>query len=139
MVCRLELLMFLIPYVLDAADDAVAEARRRKKTLSDAKPWDDGGWSASPLADEIGLKEQLKRKQREWQQQDEEYKIKQKLDKATEKRVELLKKQAEKAEKERKSKEPKESKVEKKSTQAKESNVKEVPVKKAEPVKENAR
>jgi hypothetical protein len=91
------------------------------------------------LADEIGLKEQLKRKQREWQQQDEEYKIKQKLDKATEKRVELLKKQAEKAEKERKSKEPKESKVEKKSTQANESNVKEVPVKKVEPVKENAR
>jgi type II secretion system protein D len=136
---RQELLMFLTPYVLDDADDAVAEARRRKKTLSDAKPWDDGGWSASPLADEIGLKEQLKRKQREWQQQDEEYKIKQKLDKATEKRVELLKKQAEKAEKERKAKEPKESKVEKKSTQANESNVKEVPVKKVEPVKENAR
>ncbi len=93
---RQELLMFLTPYVLDDADSAVAEARRRKLTLSDPKPWDDHGWSASPLADPVSLKEQLKRKQREWESQDKEYEAKLELEKKNEKRVEELKERAEK-------------------------------------------
>ena len=93
---RQELLMFLTPYVLDDAESAVAEARRRKLTLSDEKPWDDHGWSASPLADPVSLKEQLKRKQREWLSQDKEYEARLELEKKNEKRVEELKERAEK-------------------------------------------
>lgn len=88
--------MFLTPYVLDDAESAVAEARRRKLTLSDPKPWDDHGWSASPLADPVSLKEQLRRKQREWISQDEEYDARLELEKKNEKRVEELKERAEK-------------------------------------------
>ena len=93
---RQELLMFLTPYVLDDAESAVAEARRRKLALSDEKPWDDHGWSASPLADPVSLKEQLKRKQREWLSQDKEYEARLELEKKNEKRVEELKERAEK-------------------------------------------
>lgn len=91
---RQELLMFLTPYVLDDAESAVAEARRRKLTLSDERPWDDHGWSASPLADAVPLKELLKRRQREWAAQDKEYETQLELAKKNEKRVEELKARA---------------------------------------------
>ena len=58
---RSELLVFITPYVLDDAEASQAEALRRKKTLSDPRPWDDNGWSASPLADPGSRKEQLRR------------------------------------------------------------------------------
>ena len=93
---RQELLMFLTPYVLDDANSAVAEAGRRKATLSDARPWDDRGWSASPLADPVALKEQLKRKQREWAVQDEEHKIRLEMEKKNLERVKELTERAEK-------------------------------------------
>lgn len=91
---RQELLMFLTPYVLDDAESAVAEARRRKRTLSDERPWDDHGWSASPLADPISLKEELRRKQREWTRQDEDYANRLKIEEKNEKRVEQLQERA---------------------------------------------
>ncbi|MBQ3288085.1 MAG: hypothetical protein IJH50_01575 [Kiritimatiellae bacterium] len=73
---RKELLIFLTPYVLDEADAAQAEAIRRKKTLSDPRPWDDHGWSASKLADPVSKREQLRRLKDEWKKQDEERKTK---------------------------------------------------------------
>ena len=73
---RSELLVFMTPYVLDDADAAKAEALRRKKTLSDPRPWDDNGWSASDLADSVSKKEQLRRLKDEWAKQDEERKTK---------------------------------------------------------------
>lgn len=69
---RNELLVFMTPYVLDDAESAQAEAIRRKKTMSDPRPWDDRGWSASALADPVSKKEQLRRIQDEWKKQDEE-------------------------------------------------------------------
>ena len=69
---RNELLVFMTPYVLDDAESAQAEAIRRKKTISDPRPWDDRGWSASALADPVSRKEQLRRIQDEWKKQDEE-------------------------------------------------------------------
>ncbi len=98
---RQELLMFLTPYVLDDADSAVMEARRRKATLSDPKPWDDHGWSASPIADPVSLKEQLRRKTREWEAQDAEYEAQLKIEEKNEDRVEVLKERAEKETKKR--------------------------------------
>ena len=73
---RKELLVFMTPYVLDDADVAQAEALRRKKALSDTRPWDDHGWSASPLADPVSKKEQMRRLKDEWKKQDEERKTK---------------------------------------------------------------
>ena len=73
---RKELLVFMTPYVLDDAEAAQAEAIRRKKSLSDARPWDDHGWSASALADPVGKKEQMRRIKDEWKKQDEERKTK---------------------------------------------------------------
>ena len=73
---RKELLVFLTPYVLDDAQAAQAEALRRKKTLSDSRPWDDHGWSASKLADPVSRREQLRRLKDEWKKQDEERKTK---------------------------------------------------------------
>ncbi len=69
---RSELLVFMTPYVLDDADAAQAEAIRRKKTLSDARPWDDNGWSESAVADPVTKKEMLRRLNDEWKRQDEE-------------------------------------------------------------------
>ena len=69
---RKELLIFMTPYVLDDAEATKAEAIRRKKTLSDPTPWDDGGWSASDLSDGVSKKEQLRRIKDEWAKQDEE-------------------------------------------------------------------
>ncbi len=87
---RKELLIFLTPYVLDKAEAAQAEALRRKKTLSDPRPWDDGGWSASPLADPVSKKEQLRRFKEEWAKQDEERKAKLAIEKAKVERAKKL-------------------------------------------------
>ena len=88
---RSELLVFMTPYVLDDAEMAQVEAMRRKKALSDPRPWEDGGWSASPLADPISQKEQLRRFQDEWKRQDEERKTKLAIEKAKIDRAKKLK------------------------------------------------
>lgn len=69
---RKELLVFMTPYVLDDGDAAQAEAIRRKHALSDARPWEDHGWSASELSDPVSKKEQLRRLKQEAKRQDEE-------------------------------------------------------------------
>ena len=71
---RKELLVFMTPYVLDEGDAAQAEALRRKRSLSDTRPWEDHGWSASPLADPVSKQEQMRRLKDEWKKQDEERK-----------------------------------------------------------------
>jgi type II secretory pathway component HofQ len=73
---RKELLVFMTPYVLDDEESAQLEALRRKKPLSDPNPWEDHGWSASPLADPVSKKEQMRRLKDEWKSQDEERKTK---------------------------------------------------------------
>lgn len=92
---RSELLIFMTPYVLDDAETAQAEALRRKKTLSDPRPWDDGGWSASALADPVSKKEQLRRFNDEWKKQDEERKAKLAIEKAKMDRAKKLEKMSE--------------------------------------------
>ena len=89
---RKELLVFMTPYVLDDAESAQAEAIRRKKTISDPRPWDDRGWSASALADPVSKKEQLRRIKDEWRKQDEERKTKIAIEKMKVERAEKLKK-----------------------------------------------
>ena len=88
---RKELLVFLTPYVLDDAKAAQEEARRRKSTLSDARPWDDHGWSKSALADPVTSKEKLRRQKDEWSKQDEDHESERALDKARMERVLQLK------------------------------------------------
>ena len=88
---RKELLIFLTPYVLDEDQAAQLEALRRKKALSDARPWDDNGWSASPLADPVSKKEQLRRFKDEWAKQDEERQTKLAIEKAKVERAKKLK------------------------------------------------
>ena len=73
---RKELLIFMTPYVLEEGEAAQAEALRRKRALSDTRPWEDHGWSASPLADPVSKKEQMRRLKDEWKKQDEERKTK---------------------------------------------------------------
>ena len=92
---RSELLVFMTPYVLDDAESAQVEAMRRKKALSDPRPWEDGGWSASPLADPISQKEQLRRFKDEWKRQDEERKTKLAIEKAKIDRAKKLKEMSE--------------------------------------------
>ena len=72
----------MTPYVLDDEESAQLEALRRKKALSDPRPWDDRGWSASPLADPVSQKERLRRFKEEWAKQDEERKTKLAIEKA---------------------------------------------------------
>lgn len=69
---RKELLIFMTPYVMDDGASAQAEAIRRKKTLSDPRPWEDNGWSLSRLADPVSKKELLRRLEDEAKRQDEE-------------------------------------------------------------------
>ena len=69
---RKELLVFMTPYVLDDAESAQAEALRRKNAMSDVRPWDDGGWSASQLADPVAKKEILRRLKEEAKKRDED-------------------------------------------------------------------
>ena len=92
---RSELLVFITPYVLDDAESSQAEAFRRKKALSDPRPWEDDGWSASPLADPVSRKEQLRRFQDEWKKQDEERKTKLAIEKAKVERARALEKMSE--------------------------------------------
>ena len=92
---RSELLVFITPYVLDDAEASQAEALRRKKALSDSRPWEDDGWSASPLADPVSRKEQLRRFQDEWKKQDEERKTKLAIEKAKMDRARKLEKMSE--------------------------------------------
>ena len=73
---RVELLVFMTPHVLDDAQAAQVEALRRKKTMSDQRPWEDHGWSLSPLADPVSKQEQMRRIKEEWKKQDEERKAK---------------------------------------------------------------
>ena len=89
---RSELLVFITPYVLDDAEASQAEALRRKKALSDPRPWEDEGWSASPLADPVSRKEQLRRFNEEWAKQDEERKTKLAIEKAKMERAKKLEK-----------------------------------------------
>ena len=89
---RKELLIFMTPYVLDDADSAKAEAIRRKKALSDAKPWEDNGWSASDLSDGVSKKEQLRRLKDEWEKQDEERKTRMAIEQEKLKRAKELEK-----------------------------------------------
>ncbi len=92
---RKELLVFMTPYVLDDNEAAQLEAFRRKKALSDPRPWDDHGWSASPLADPVSRKEQLRRFNEEWAKQDEERKTKLAIEKAKMDRARKLEKMSE--------------------------------------------
>lgn len=87
---RKELLVFMTPYVLDDADAAQAEAIRRKKTLSDPRPWEDNGWSLSTVADPVAKKELLRRLNDEWSRQDEERKNQKALEEAKAKRAKKL-------------------------------------------------
>lgn len=87
---RKELLVFLTPYVLDDADAVRIEALRRKKSLSDPRPWEDNGWSASSLADPVSKKEQLRRLNDEWRKQDEERQNQKAIEEAREKRAKKL-------------------------------------------------
>lgn len=87
---RSELLIFMTPYVLDDSQAALAEAFRRKKTLSDPRPWEDGGWSASALADPVSKKEQLRRFKEEWAKQDAERKAKLAIEKVKVERAKKL-------------------------------------------------
>ncbi len=87
---RSELLVFMTPYVLDDADAAQAEAIRRKKALSDARPWEDNGWSQSVVADPVSKKEQLRRLNEEWARQDEERKTQKAIEAAKAKRARKL-------------------------------------------------
>ena len=89
---RVELLVFMTPYVLDDAQAAQVEALRRKKTLSDPRPWDDHGWSLSPLADPVSKQEQMRRIKDMWRIQDEERRTKIAIEKAKVERVKQLEK-----------------------------------------------
>ena len=89
---RIELLVFMTPYVLDDAQAAQVEALRRKKVLSDPRPWDDHGWSLSPLADPVSKKEQMRRIKDEWKKQDEERRTRIAIEKEKVKRVKQLEK-----------------------------------------------
>ena len=93
---RKELLIFMTPYVLDDAHAAQEEALRRKRVLSDPRPWDDRGWSRSPIADPVSKKEQLRRQGREWASQDEEHETGKRLEEAKEQRVKELEEKADK-------------------------------------------
>ena len=92
---RTELLVFMTPYVLDDAQAAQVEALRRKKTMSDSRPWEDHGWSLSPLADPVSKKEQMRRIKEEWAKQDEERKTKIAIEKMKVDRAKTLEKMSE--------------------------------------------
>ena len=92
---RKELLVFMTPYVLDDGEAAQVEALRRKKALSDSKPWEDHGWSLSELADPVSKREQLRRLKDEWKRQDEERKTKLAIEEEKIKRAKALEKMSE--------------------------------------------
>ena len=88
---RKELLVFMTPYVLNDGEEAQLEAMRRKKAVSDPRPWDDHGWSLSELADPVSKREMLRRLKDEWAKQDEDRKTKLAIEKAKGERVKKLK------------------------------------------------
>ena len=88
---RVELLVFMTPYVLDDAQAAQAEALRRKKTMSDPRPWEDHGWSLSEIADPVSKQEQMRRIKDEWKKQDEERRTRIAIEKEKVKRAQKLK------------------------------------------------
>jgi general secretion pathway protein D len=90
---RSELLIFLTPYVLTNAVEAQAEAQRRKDTMHDDKPWSDGGWSKSQLADPVSAKEKLDRARKVWATEDEERDAEKTSEKLFRARRELMLKQ----------------------------------------------
>lgn len=69
---RSELLVFLTPYVLETPEQAETEARRRKESMSDERPWSDGGWSKSGLSDPLSQKDHLERERRSIRREDDE-------------------------------------------------------------------
>lgn len=87
---RKELLVFMTPYVINDAEEAEKKAEQLKKSMSEAKPWDDNGWSESRLADPVSRKELLRRQRDEWKTEDQEYAARQALEEAKEERVKLL-------------------------------------------------
>lgn len=92
---RSELLVFLTPYVLETAEEASAEAKRRKDSISDERPWNDGGWSKSALSDPLSQKDYLERERRALRRDDDEreaLKMREALRRA---REEKMKKEAE--------------------------------------------
>ena len=91
---RKELLVFLTPYVLDDSQAAQVEALRRKNVMSDARPWDDHGWSKSELADPVTPKEKLRKQKELWQKQDEDYESEKAMDKARKERALKLRERA---------------------------------------------
>ncbi|MCL1919693.1 MAG: hypothetical protein FWG50_01235 [Kiritimatiellaeota bacterium] len=107
---RSELLVFVTPQVFVDGAAASASALHRKSVLSDPRPWDDGGWSISPLADPVSAKIRLDRQARAWEDADQEYKIERELEKGIEKRskdmMERAKKEAEAAAKKQKNARP---------------------------------
>ena len=123
---RSELLVFMTPYVLDDADAAQAEAIRRKKALSDPRPWEDGGWSESPVADPIAKKEQLRRLNEEWARQDEERKTAKAMEEAKKARAKKLSEMDEKDRKEWAEKHQKELLEETKQFEADQKDLREV-------------
>ena len=88
---RVELLVFMTPYVLDDAQAAQVEALRRKKTMSDPRPWEDHGWSLSEIADPVSRQEQMRRMKDEWKKQDEERKTRIAIEREKVKRAQKLK------------------------------------------------
>ena len=92
---RKELLVFMTPYVFDDAVDAEQKATQLKHALSDDKPWQDNGWSESKLADPVSQKEQMRRLNSEWKNQDEERKAKLAIEAAKAERVKQLEKMSE--------------------------------------------
>ncbi len=96
---RKELLVFMTPYVLNDADEAQAEALRRKNSLSDSRPWESHNWSASPLADKDSQKEILRKMKEKDKLADEDYKASLAIEKYKAERAKELERRAE-AEKE---------------------------------------
>jgi len=92
---RIEVLVFVTPYVLNNAEEARREAQRRKDALSDERPFDTNDWSASPLADPMSEKERLRKLGTKWNIEDEEHEAAKKIEKAKRERAEQLKKRAE--------------------------------------------
>lgn len=93
---RSELLVFLTPYVMETGMEAEDEALRRKGTMSVDRPWEDGGWSKSRLADPVSEKRLLELEQKKWAGDDADYEARRTHDKALRARDEMLRKRAEK-------------------------------------------
>ncbi len=93
---RMELLIFMTPYVLNDAEAAQAEAIRRKRSMSDARAWEDYGWSASELADPVSKKEMLRRLKEEAKKQDEERANRKAIEEWKKERAEKLSEEAKK-------------------------------------------